>query len=100
MSLSKCINLCVSHPNQVKQYFHYPRISFLVFLVNSSPVVVVVSHSVMSLYSPIDKPARVLCPWDFPGKKTGVGCHILLQEIFPTQRLNLHLLLDRWILYH
>ena len=24
-------------------------------------------------------PARFLCPWDFPGKNTGVGCHFLLQ---------------------
>ena len=23
--------------------------------------------------------------WDFPGKNTGVGCHFLLQGIFPTQ---------------
>ena len=29
-----------------------------------------------------------LCPWDSPGKNTGVGCHFLLQEIFPTQGLN------------
>jgi len=28
----------------------------------------------------------------FPGKNTGVGCRFLLQEIFPTQRSNLHLL--------
>ena len=21
------------------------------------------------------KPARLLCPWDFPGQNTGVGCH-------------------------
>ena len=28
------------------------------------------------------------CPWDFPGKNTRVGCHLLLQEIFPTQGLN------------
>ena len=33
------------------------------------------------------------CPWDSPGKNTGVGCHALLQGIFPTQGLNLHLLL-------
>ena len=26
-----------------------------------------------------------LCPWDFPGKNTGVGCHFLLQGFFPTQ---------------
>ena len=30
----------------------------------------------------------LLCPQDFPGKHTGVGCHFLLQGIFPTQRLN------------
>ena len=29
---------------------------------------------------------------DFPGKKTGVGCHFLLYGIFWTQRSNLHLL--------
>ena len=29
--------------------------------------------------------ARLLCPWDFPGKNTGVGCHSLLQEIFLPQ---------------
>jgi len=29
---------------------------------------------------------------DFPGENTGVGCHFLLQGIFPTQRSNLHLL--------
>ena len=30
-------------------------------------------------------PTKLLCPWDFPGKNTGVGCHFLLQEIFLTQ---------------
>ena len=30
-------------------------------------------------------PTRFLRPWDFPGKSTGVGCHFLLQGIFPTQ---------------
>ena len=28
---------------------------------------------------------RLLHPWNFPGKSTGVGCHFLLQRIFPTQ---------------
>ena len=27
---------------------------------------------------------NILCPWNFPGKNTGVGCHTLLQGIFPT----------------
>ena len=30
-------------------------------------------------------PARLLCPWNSPGKNNGVGCHSLLQEIFLTQ---------------
>ena len=27
------------------------------------------------------QPSRLLCPWDFPGKSTGVGCHCLLRGI-------------------
>ena len=38
------------------------------------------------------QPIRFLCPWDSPGKNTGVGCRALLQEIFLIQRLNPHLL--------
>ena len=34
------------------------------------------------------QPKRLLCPWDFPGENTGVGCHFLLQEIFPTWGSN------------
>ena len=34
------------------------------------------------------QPARLLCPWDFPEKNTGVGCHFLLQGIFLTQGSN------------
>ena len=31
-----------------------------------------------------------LCPWNSPGKNTGVGCHSLLQRLpFPTQGSNL-----------
>ena len=44
--------------------------------------------------------ARVLCPWNSPGKNTGVGCCSLLQGIFPTQRLNPGLLHCRQLLYH
>ena len=38
------------------------------------------------------QPTRLLCPWDFPGSSTGVGCHFLLQGIFLTQGSNSHLL--------
>ena len=40
-----------------------------------------------------------LCPWDSPGKNTGVGCHFLLQGIFLTQGSNLGLPHCRQILY-
>ena len=39
------------------------------------------------------------CPWDSPGKNTGVGCHDLLQGIFPTQGSNPDLLYCKQILY-
>ena len=35
---------------------------------------------------------RLLCPWDSPGKNTGVGCCALFQGNFLTQRSNLLLL--------
>ena len=38
------------------------------------------------------------CPWDSPGKNTGVGCHSLLQGVFLTQGSNLGLLHCRQIL--
>ena len=48
--------------------------------------------------TPWTVPARLLCPWNFPGKNTGTDCHFLLQGIFPTQGLTPPT--DRWILYH
>ena len=43
------------------------------------------------------QPARLLCPWNFPGKKnTGAGCRFILQGIFPTHWFNLGL----WCLLH
>ena len=44
-------------------------------------------------------PARLLCPWDSPGKDTEVGCHALFQGIFLTQELNPGLQHCRQILY-
>ena len=62
-------------------------------------LVVLVTQSCPTLCDPMD-PSRLLCPWDSPGKNTGVGCHFLLQGIFPTQGLNPGLLHFRQILYH
>ena len=42
---------------------------------------------------------RLLCPWDFLSKSTGVGCHFLLQEIFLTQGSKPGLLRCKQMLY-
>ena len=64
------------------------------------------STCVLSCVQPFLTPwtwsTRLLCPWDFSCKNTGVGWHFLLQGIFLTQRLNpslWHLLHWRQILY-
>ena len=43
---------------------------------------------------------KLLCPWDFQGESTGVGCHILLQGILTTQGTNPGLSHYRQTLYH
>ena len=53
----------------------------------------VLTHSVKSnLLQLFGCRLQFLCPWDFSGKNTGVGCHFFLQGIFPTQGLNPNLL--------
>ena len=46
-----------------------------------------------TLWDPMDWGSpRILYPWDFSGKNTGVACHFLLQGIFLTQGSNQRLL--------
>ena len=49
---------------------------------------VLVAQSCLTLQPHELKPVRLLCPWVFPGKNSGVGCHFLLQGIFLTQELS------------
>ena len=54
-----------------------------------------------TLCNPMDcSPPGSSVPGDSPGKNTGVGCHALLQGIFPTQGSNPGLPHRRRILYH
>ena len=55
---------------------------------------VLIAQSYLTLFDP-----RLLWPWDSPGNNTGMGCHSLLQGIFPMQGSNLGLLHCSWILY-
>ena len=76
--------LCVTL--KMKQPLSYSLAKqFLSFVMSQS-----VSHSVVSnSLDPMDsKPTSLLSPRDFPDKSTGVGCHFLLQGIFPTQGSN------------
>ena len=82
---------------------------FFVQIVNQLAILIVpvarkyvcVGRSVMSDFlQPHElEPIRLLCPWNSPGKKTGVGFHFLLQGIFLNQRSNLPLLHGMWFLY-
>ena len=69
-------------------FFHMKKVK--VFVAGSSP-------TLCELWTVA---RQAICPWDFPGKNTGAGCHFLLQGIFPTQRSNLGLLHCRQILYY
>ena len=75
---------CLNHPQTTSQTPHY------------------VSRSVTSnsFWPHGLQPSRLLCLWDSPGKNTGVGCHSLLQGIFPIQGLNRGLLHCWKIPYH
>jgi len=72
--IHKC---CFTHPDSLLQ----------------QKVEVLVAQSCPTLCDPMDyNPDRLLCPWNSPGKNTGVGCHFLLQGMFLTQGLSPHLL--------
>ena len=54
-----------------------------------------VSKSCPALLQPHGRQhARLLCPWDFPDKNTGVHCLFLFQGLFQAQRVTPYLL--RW----
>ena len=56
-----------------------------------------VAQSCLTLFDPNGlQPTRLLCPWDFPVKSTGVGCCALLQGIVSTQGWNPHFLHLHW----
>ena len=42
---------------------------------------------------------RILCPWDFPGKNTGVGYHALLQDIYIYTHTHFTLAQEYFVFY-
>ena len=70
-------------------YIHWPICSSKQVLVGVTDLIMCVgAQSYLSLCNPWTEPARLLSPWDFPGKNTGVGCRFLLQGIIQTRGLN------------
>ena len=62
-----------------------------------------VSRSVMPDSSQphgLQDPTRLLCPWDFPGKNTGLGSHSLLRGDLPDPGFEPRSLTMQQILYH
>ena len=68
-------------------YFSYE--THLIYASISCYCCCLVPQSCLTLYDTVDcSLPDSFCPWDFPGKNTGVGCYFLLQGIFPTQGSN------------
>ena len=99
-------NLCM--PTCMLKYFPCIRVNVKVMAIGKMCCVASTSESESVSYSvgsdPLQfhglQPTRLLCPWNSPGKNTGVGSHSLLQGIFLTQGLNVGLPHCRQILYH
>jgi len=81
---------------QVLKYHWMPHLTILLYNIFYESVSCSVVLNSLQLHEL--QPARVLCPWNSPGKNIGVSRHSLLQGIFPTQGLNPGLLNYRQIL--
>ena len=99
-------SLRLAHITAVIPFTPLSPIYFCSIQLNSMPwnsshlILSEVTQSCPTLWDPMDcRPTRLLRPWHFPGKSTGVGCHFLLQRIFLTQVSNPGLLHCRQTLY-
>ena len=101
------LDLCDCSEETVMNYL-WPVMSNMVFIgsinyANRKPFSLVCIAALSNVYAksphwcptlndPKDcSPPGLLCPWDSPGKNTGVGCHHLLQGSFLIQGWNPHL---------
>ena len=85
------MNKCYGGENNGKKEQRMRRLnlcSYLYQLKVAEPGAHVANRKREGLVIQLCLPARLLCPWDSPGKNTGVGCRALLQGIFPTQGSN------------
>ena len=90
-------HLSVTHPTEATLGTHLKKARPL----RPAACMCLVIQSCLTLCDPMDRSSPgSSVHGDFPSKNTGVGCHVLLQGIFPTQGSNPGLLSCRRILYH
>ena len=83
------VNLSSSNSNYRHQLQVEDHYYVLAFTAPKSTVLCVVAQSCPTLYDPMAcSPPGFSVRGDSPGKYTGMGCHALLQGIFPTQGLD------------
>ena len=71
----KCMQIYLEYLSRRGIFVSYGRNMFYLLHVCS------VAQLYLTLCDPYGlQPIKFLCPWDFPGKNTGLGCHILLLE--------------------
>ena len=80
--------------------FYIPNLQMIKQIFGGGDGLVTTSCPTLMNHDPMNCSPTGLCLWDFPGRNTRLGCYFLLQRIFPTQKLNSHLLHCRQILYH
>ena len=81
--------LCPSSPPLTpRDVLHLSRNATFVRFICVFWVMCCVSRFRLFVTSCLTVARQLLCPWDPPGKNTGVGRHFLLQGIFPTHRSN------------
>ena len=89
---SACIlefQLTSTHPLVLRVFFpvvSHQALSIFTFyfqIYQNVYICVMLSYSVVSnsLQPHGLQPTMLLCPWDFPGQNTGVGCHALLVDL-------------------
>ena len=92
----------MSFKTQVRNHWLLPdKLAAFFFFFTQQDVLCLVIQSCPTLCHAMDcSPPGSSVLGDSPGNNTGVGCHTLLQRIFPTQGSNSGLLHCSWIFYH
>ena len=98
--------ICLYIHVRIDMFYMFMHIDVFIYLFTTQQALVLwLSHSIVLLQLLCvvtccnSLSCRLLSPWDFSNRDTGMGYHFLLQGTFPTQGSNLGLLHFRQTLY-